>query len=69
MKVFTCTTFSGFYPVGTAAVIVAPNSKEAKEQLEAALAAKGLPQKIKLNDLKEIETFSVGTYILCDGNY
>lgn len=42
MKVFTCTNFEGHYPVGVAAIIVAPTRKRAMQLLEEALENDGL---------------------------
>lgn len=46
MRVYTCTDFTGHYPVGTAAVVIAPNRKRAVELLEKELKNIGLEQKV-----------------------
>ncbi len=56
MKVFTCDQFTGFYPVGTAAVVVAHDKKEARKKLEGELTYLGLEQKVPLKDIKTIDT-------------
>ena len=43
MKVFTCRDFTGFYPVGTAAVVVAEDIGAATVALRNALIDNGLP--------------------------
>lgn len=67
MRVFVCNDFTGFWPVGTAAVVVADNEVAARGLLGAALREKGL------NDprftLVEIDTGAAGAFILRDGGY
>ncbi len=72
MQVFTCNNFSGHYPVGTSAVIVAADAAQAKAMLLEKLAATGLPQGPA--DAANIEIVRVATRtasvtILQDGNY
>jgi len=64
---YVCTDFKGYYPVGTAAVIIAKNHKQARKLLDEELAERGLPKgtgKISLQDMSEPYAA-----ILCDGNY
>lgn len=68
MKVFTCTGFEGHYPVGTAAVVVADNEAEARDQLVMCLALNGLPQDRPL-EIKELSLAIRTAVILNDGNY
>jgi hypothetical protein len=67
MYVFTCNDFEGFYPVGTAAVVVANNEEEAKKMLIDELDKRGLPQTDPT--LTFVHTLSPSVHILCDGNY
>lgn len=69
MKVFTCNNFTGRWPVGTAAVIVAEDEDTGLEILLEALDGCGLPQKEGSLVLKEIAADVPGAVILCDGNY
>lgn len=70
MKVFTTTTFTGHWPVGVAAVIVANDRGHAKRLLLAELSNR----KIKQKDIGDIEFELVDTakaeaHILNDGDY
>ena len=67
MKVFTSNDFTGFYPVGTAAVVVAEDKVTAYERLREALIGHGLPG----DDftLREVDTENEGWEILQNGNY
>lgn len=67
MRVFTCNDFTGFYPVGTAAVIVADTEEAARGMLDEVLADKGL--KPDPYTLVEIDVCCFQVSILCDGNY
>lgn len=69
MKVFYCTSFTGQYPVGASAVIVAKSRKSAAHLLEEALAERGLRQKIDPKDLTQINTKLPEAIILQDGDY
>jgi hypothetical protein len=69
MKVWTCVGFTGYWPVGTAAVVVAKDREQAKALLEVALRGKGLEQEIPLEDIRELDVSTVGCWILLDGNY
>jgi hypothetical protein len=68
MKVFVERTFTGFWPVGTAAVIVADTKQRAEELLRDALAARGLTPDQRLQ-LEELETAMEQAIVLRDGNY
>lgn len=46
MKLWTCTTFSGHWPVGTAAIVIANNVDYACIALEDDLRKQGLSQTI-----------------------
>ncbi len=65
MGVWTCNDFTGHWPVGTAAVVVAKNRDEAERLLAAELTARGLGGAFNLEPLPS------GPYvrILADGDY
>lgn len=71
MKVWTNNCFTGHYPVGTAAVVVAEDATDAAELLNQSLRDMGLPGDAEAGEMVEItiaeDTTSVT--ILCDGNY
>jgi hypothetical protein len=69
MKVFTCTNFRGRWPVGAAAVVVAPDQFLALTMLERELALSGLAQRIDLCDLIEVDLSTKRAIILLDGDY
>jgi hypothetical protein len=69
MKVFTNTEFSGHWPVGTAAVVVAADADAAAFLLEKQLAKQGLSQKIKATEMVEIDLTTQGVTVLRDGDY
>lgn len=64
--IFTCRRFTGYYPVGTAAIVTALCASEAADMLNEALRQKGLPGDARPEDFVEYEG---GTVILNDGNY
>lgn len=68
MHVYTCTNFEGCWPVGTAAVIVAPDEKQALHLLRAELAKQGL--EVSWSETVElVNAQSEQVIILLDGNY
>lgn len=69
MNVYTCTDFSGHWPVGTAAVIVAPNIKMARDKLHEVLKANGLAQDVATCTLHKLSLTQAGCVILNDGDY
>lgn len=69
MNVYTCTDFSGHWPVGTAAVIVAPDIKAARAKLHEALKANGLVQDVATCTLRKLDTTQADCIILNDGDY
>lgn len=69
MRVYTCTTFEGFWPVGTAAVVVAPTRAQAATILNARLKAHGLKPDVTMDDLQLVDLSRPGAAILRDGNY
>jgi hypothetical protein len=78
MKVFTTTGFQGFYPVGSAAVIVAESPEQALALLMSELATRGLysnkpfdrlNNELTVGILEEVDTTKESAVILVDGNY
>lgn len=69
MPTWTITDFKGHWPVGCAAVVTAENTEMACRWLERELAARGLPQQIKPQQLVPVVTSTRWVRILNDGNY
>lgn len=69
MKVFTCTGFKGVYPVGTAAVVVAPSEAKARKLLAALLRECKLSDDLTDARFKEVNTERESATILLDGDY
>lgn len=69
MNVYTHTKFSGHYPIGTAAVVVAENKRQAAKLLSTELAKRGLPQEIDLRHLERLFTTKNCVVVLRDGDY
>lgn len=70
MKVFTCTDFTGYWPVGIAAVIVAADIDAATMMLADRLESAGPPQMgSDPLTLIELDTDNIAVTILNDGNY
>lgn len=69
MRVFHITGFTGRWPVGTSAVVVAENLDQAKFILEAKLVSLGLKQTINRADICELDTTCPHAVILQDGDY
>lgn len=71
MKVWTTTTFGGHYPVGTAAIIVAPSEEAARILMDKAIIDAGLSKfqgKVPYS-LEEIDTTIESAVILLNGDY
>lgn len=68
LRVFTCTSFQGVWPVGNAAVIVAYDVEEATNLLNTELISRELPP-ITSAEIDEISLESPNVQILCDGDY
>ena len=68
MKIWTNKKFTGFYPVGTAAVVVARDAESATEYLNLFLAEAGLGETTP-EDFEEMPHKEGEVRILCDGNY
>lgn len=69
MQVYTCTTFRGFFPASTAAIVAAHTRKQAVTILNARLKAHGLRPDVAVDDLQLVDTTRPGAAILCDGEY
>ena len=69
MKVYTNNKFEGYWPVGSAAVVVAPSRPAAAGLLQAKLKHIGLDQGVSPTDMVEIATDDPEAHILHDGNY
>lgn len=71
MNFYTCTNFKGHYPVGTAAVVAAPDRGAAAAKLNSDLQLRGLPGDARPEDM--IPLIPDNSYpvcrILCDGDY
>lgn len=65
-RVFVCNDFHGYWPVGTAAVVIAASEADARRYLGNELERRGLKQAtFTLRDLTDF----LGAEVLCDGNY
>lgn len=68
MKIFYC-TFSGYYPVGASAIIVAPDVNVAMALMIVKLAEMNLSQKNPALEIKELDSTNQAVHILTDGDY
>lgn len=68
---YACKGFTGHYPVGTSAIVVAPSRSAAADMLAARLASLGLEQKEPITEamMVEIDDTTPGVLMLNDGNY
>ena len=69
MRIWYNNQFDGFYPVGTAAVVVAENLDLAVNILNRQLKMIGLPESAEHSQFTEISTNERAAIILNDGNY
>ena len=69
MNVYYNNSFTGHWPVGTAAVVVAPNNWMAAEILEEELKNQGLSQKIDPKAMVRLPTYRPSVTILNNGDY
>ena len=69
LNVYTCNDHDGFYPVGTASVIVAPNEIEARQMLRAALGLRGLNAADDSFNLTLLPLHEATVRVLSDGSY
>lgn len=68
-NVFVCTGFTGHWPIGTAAVVVALTSEEAADLLNKELIHRGLIGDATPDAMAEISIFTKRAFVLNDGNY
>lgn len=68
LRVWVCVDFEGFYPVGSAAVVVAKDEETARTKLREALEDHGLGDQDEFK-LTEVLVDVPGAIILVDGNY
>lgn len=66
LRLFYSGDFTGQWPVGTAAVVIASDEKEAASLLNDRLAEQGLSFDGRLI---EIDTTAPNAVVICDGNY
>ena len=66
MKVWTNNKFEGYWPVGSAAIVIADTAEDAADMLAEELDRIGLWQTVDPSDMEEMAN---GVKILCDGNY
>ncbi|MFM0135083.1 hypothetical protein [Caballeronia grimmiae] len=69
MKIYTCSNFTGFYPVGVAAVIVAECASAAEHLLNVALQAVGLPGDAQVDEGSSVDANVPGIVMLRNGDY
>lgn len=69
MKVFHNTAFTGHWPVGTAALVVAPNAATAAVMLRDELAKQGLDQPVHASDMIELNIDDSSVIVLLNGDY
>jgi len=68
MKVFYCIDFTGVWPTGTCALVVAPTAEEARKMLAKELTSYGL--KLEESDtLAEVDLSQPRVEILLNGDY
>lgn len=69
MNVYWNDTFTGHWPVGTCAIVVARGQADAASQLEKQLDAHGLKQTITRDSMKLLDSDVRHVVIVSDGNY
>jgi hypothetical protein len=69
VPIYINTDFRGHWPVGTAAVVTADTPERAAQLLEVALAARGLIQPVKAEDMRMYGPKHESVEILLDGDY
>lgn len=69
LGVYTCTDFRGFWPVGTAAVVVAFDEIDAAIYLEIELGKIGISQGIRPEQMHKLKMEERTIEVLADGNY
>lgn len=70
MKIFVCDDHAGYWPVGVATVVVAPDENSARGMLNAELKSRALADdKSQPFTLREVSSETPSVNMLCDGNY
>lgn len=70
MKIYTTTEFTGHYPVGTAALVVAEDRQQAAEVLNRQLQGLGLPGDASPDSMVPVIVGEAAfARILCNGDY
>lgn len=69
MNVYLNDTFTGHYPVGTCALVVARGQADAARQLEKELETRGLKQTISRDSMKLLDSDARHVVIVSDGDY
>ncbi len=69
MKVYTCTTFEGVWPIGTAAIVVGHDETDARRRLGEELLKSGLKKLRPEDRVVELDTSIAQAIVLCDGDY
>lgn len=69
MNVWTNNQFSGHWPVGTAAVVVAGTALQAAELLNNELSKCGLGRPATPDQFEKLSTNAPTVRVLCDGDY
>lgn len=69
LGVYVCNQFTGYWPVGTAAVVVAESQEHAAKLLNEQLLSQGLKGDADANAMALVMQTSPQVVILCDGNY
>lgn len=69
MNVYTCTQFTGHWPVGSAAVVVADSPEKAAQLLNAKLREEGLKGDAAPFEMKAVPITAGFVDVLCNGDY
>jgi hypothetical protein len=69
LGVYVCNQFTGHYPVGSAAVVVAESQQRAAQILNDQLREQGLIGDATANMMALVVQKAPQAIILCDGNY
>ena len=69
MYVWMNNSFEGFWPVGTAVVVVAETPDDAANLLKLALLERGLKSDVCAEQFTLLQTITPRAYVLRDGNY
>ena len=69
LSVYVCNQFTGHYPVGTAAMVVAESQEHAAKLLNEQLKHQGLIGDANANMMALVVQKAPQVVILCDGNY